>query len=174
MHNLLARRASLSSSCRCASKEEVCQTRGSPSQKCQRMSREPSGAGYKWGEKKYWRNRSHQACGQLRTKKIKTFFPSPIEYIYTMMIIIMIIIHKSFFKSCFAYYLICTVRLSGAIYLQSRPVHILRELSTPSVGDSEHFIWVHLYKRRDCVVMENAMRGICQTQWIAESKWLRE
>lgn len=43
----IARRASLSSSCRCASKEEVCQTRGSPSQKCQRMSREPSGAGYK-------------------------------------------------------------------------------------------------------------------------------
>lgn len=55
-------------------------------------------------------------------------------------------------------------------YLQSRPVHVLWELSTPSVGDSEHFIGIHLYKRRDCLVMENAMQDICQTQWITEKQ----
>lgn len=124
MHNVLARTAWPSSSYHCASTKEVCQTLGSPFQRHQRILQGPDDA----EETTMYRLNNCSEKERLRSREVNKvqhqhIIPTPPP----------------------------RVRLTAlpSNYLQSRPVHVLWELSTPSVGDSEHFIGIHLYKRRD-------------------------
>lgn len=137
MHNILARTTWPSSSYHCASTEEVCQTLGSPFQRHQRILEEPGDAE---------ETTTYRLNNRVDNVRLKRGYAGKVQHQHTLF-------PRHHLQRGFS-----------LNYLQSCPVHVLRKLSTPSVGDSEHFIGIYLYKRRDCLVMENAMQDICQTQ----------
>lgn len=149
---LAARRAWPSFSCRCVSTGEACQTPGSPSQRCQRTFQVLSGAGRenKGGRKnKGWGGEEECLWLGGRKKRVATKKMTRSKWILFGRFGSVLFCSAWFCLQKAAQIDTKAEKADGRVrkrYLQSGSVHVSRQLSSPSTGDHEHFIGVHLQR----------------------------